>query len=99
MYIDQNRKWIVNGTDFGTVNANVLGTIDEDMIFGGVRSGYAIRLYRIKLYGLNGTLIRDLIPVRVGSGSSFEGAMLDTVERKVYRNAGTGSFIIGPEAT
>lgn len=95
MYIDQDRKWIINGTDFGTVNADVLGTVDEDMIFGGIRSGYnrngAIRLYCIKLYGLNGILIRDMIPVRKGG----VGYMYDRVSGQLFRNQGTGAFGYG----
>ena len=39
--------------------------------------------------------IRSYKAIRVGSGSTWEGAMLDTVERKVYRNAGTGAFLYG----
>ena len=97
MYIDQERKWIVNSTDYGTVNADILGTVDEDMIFGGARSNYertgAIRLYCIKLYGLNGTLVRDLIPVRVGQ----VGYMYDRVSKKLFGNQGTGSFVLGPD--
>ncbi len=41
------------------------------------------------------TSIATYTPIRVGSGSTWEGAMLDTVERKVYRNAGTGAFLYG----
>ena len=54
----------------------------------------AIRFYSLKIS--NGTTpVRDYVPIRVGSGSTWEGAMLDTVERKVYRNAGTGAFLYG----
>ena len=35
-------------------------------------------------------------PIRVGSGSTWEGALLDEVSHRVYRNAGTGPFVIGP---
>lgn len=44
------------------------------------------------------TLVRDYIPVRFTNelGQS-EGAMYDRVSRKLFRNAGTGSFIIGPD--
>ena len=54
---------------------------------------------RAKLYGYkpfnNGVLVRDYQPIRVGSGSTWEGALLDNVSRKVYRNAGTGNFGYG----
>ena len=45
----------------------------------------------------SGATVRDFRAIRVGSGSTWEGAMLDTVERKVYRNAGTGAFTYGPD--
>lgn len=45
----------------------------------------------------DGVLVRDFIPVRVGSGSSAVGCMYDRVSRKLFRNAGTGSFTIGPD--
>ena len=49
-----------------------------------------------KIYGFkiweNGILVRDMIPVRVGS----EGAMYDRVSGQLFRNAGTGAFVIGP---
>lgn len=37
--------------------------------------------------------IFDLLPVRIGS----TGYMLDTVSGELFRNAGTGSFILGPD--
>ena len=52
-----------------------------------------------KLYGAEITVGSDVAnnykPIRVGSGSTWEGALLDTVERKVYRNMGTGAFAYG----
>ena len=50
-----------------------------------------------KIYGFkiweNSILVRDMIPVRVGS----EGAMYDRVSRQLLRNQGTGAFVIGPD--
>ena len=44
------------------------------------------------------TLVRDFIPVRfTNSDGVQEGAMYDRVSRQLFRNAGTGSFIIGPD--
>jgi hypothetical protein len=43
----------------------------------------------------NGVLDLDYIPVRVGSGSSWEGAMMDVLTRRIYRNDGTGAFTYG----
>lgn len=45
------------------------------------------------LYDTQGNKIRDFIPVRVG----MEGAMMDKLTRKIYRNQGTGAFKIGAD--
>ncbi len=49
--------------------------------------------------GLGGVLVRDFIPVRVGSGSSAVGYMFDRMSGKLFGNAGTGAFTIGPDAS
>lgn len=41
----------------------------------------------------NGALVRDFIPVRVGT----VGYMYDRVSRRLFGNSGTGAFIIGPD--
>ena len=57
----------------------------------GTVSQYAnyIRLHSLKYGGLNED--HDLVPVRVGT----EGAMMDVLTRRIYRNAGTGAFTYG----
>ena len=54
----------------------------------------------LALYGFsareNDTLIQDIIPVLDLSGRP---AMYDKVSGQLYRNAGTGAFIIGPDKT
>ena len=57
------------------------------IIFGKARIAYS------KIYD-NGVLLRDFIPVRVGS----VGYMYDKVSGQLFRNAGTGAFILGPDA-
>ena len=47
-----------------------------------------------KFYDASGKLLRDFAPVRVGS----EGAMMDRLTNKIYRNAGTGAFLRGSDA-
>ena len=45
------------------------------------------------------TLIRDLIPVRFTNElHESEGAMYDRVSKTLFRNAGTGKFIVGADA-
>lgn len=52
----------------------------------------------------NSALVRDFIPVRVGSGSSAVGYLYDRANptggqlgNGLYPNAGTGAFVIGPD--
>ena len=48
------------------------------------------RVYRMKMWA-DSTLVRFFLPVRVGT----EGAMMDVLTRRIYRNAGTGAFTYG----
>lgn len=52
------------------------------------------RIYSCKIY-VNGVLVRDYIPVRKGT----VGHMYDRVSGELFRNAGTGAFAIGPDAS
>ena len=52
-----------------------------------------LRLYSCKIYD-NGTLVRDFVPCKNPSG---EVGLYDTVTERFYGNAGTGSFVAGPE--
>lgn len=61
-----------------------------------VISPVSIRLYACEIH-IGGVLVRDFIPVRVGSGSSAVGYMYDRVSGALFRNAGTGAFVIGPD--
>ena len=42
---------------------------------------------------IDGVLVRDFIPVRVGQ----VGYMYDRVSGQLFGNAGTGAFIVGPD--
>lgn len=47
-----------------------------------------------------GTVLFDAIPVRFTNENGVsEGAMYDRVSGKLFRNVGTGAFIIGPDKT
>ena len=61
---------------------------------GGVEFQSSIRLYSLKFYQ-DGVLAADYRPVRVGD----VGYLYDHVSGQLYRNAGTGAFIIGPDKT
>ena len=61
---------------------------------GSITKYSGVRIAALRLYS-NGVLVRDYQPVRVGSGSTWEGAMMDVLTRRIYRNAGTGAFSYG----
>lgn len=55
------------------------------------------RYWRVSIWK-NDELVRDFQPVRITNEySEIEGAMYDRVSGEVFRNSGTGSFIIGPD--
>ena len=58
-----------------------------------------MRLYYLKM-SKDGSSVRDFIPVRfTNSLGVSEGAMYDRVSGQLFRNAGTGAFVIGPDKT
>jgi hypothetical protein len=54
------------------------------------------RLYSFS-QSVDGVLVRDFIPVRVGSGAGAVGYLFDRVSGTLFGNAGTGAFGIGPD--
>lgn len=59
--------------------------------------GFLCDFGRVQMF-VGDTPVRDFIPVRfTNSNGQSEGAMYDRVSRKLFRNAGTGSFTIGPD--
>ena len=67
--------------------------------FGRLNNGNPNDLLKGKIFSLKiydgDTPARKFLPVRVGTGSTWEGAMMDVLTRKVYRNQGTGAFTYG----
>lgn len=57
-----------------------------------LRGASSIKYFQIER---NGVLLRDFIPVRVGS----VGYLFDRVSGTIFGNAGTGAFTIGPDKT
>lgn len=86
---------VINGV---TYNYNgTVGTFSSARtikIFAGDSGNAPIStcIYYFKISN-NGTLVRDLIPVRVGT----TGYMYDRVSGKLFSNSGTGSFVLGPD--
>ena len=56
----------------------------------------ASKVYSLKMWQ-GGTLVRDIAPVRVGSGSSAVGYLYDRVSGELFGNAGMGAFVLGPD--
>lgn len=53
-----------------------------------------VRIYDFKIYQ-NSTLVRDFIPVRIGS----VGYMYDKVTKQLFANKGTGNFVLGNDVS
>lgn len=64
-------------------------------LLGGVGERYpcSAKLYSCQFYD-NGTLVRDYVPCVTSDG---EIGLWDMVEDKFYGNAGTGTFVAGPD--
>ena len=63
---------------------------------GSLSSAFYGRLYSAFLDDTRGE-VRDFVPVR--NATTNEGAMCNILTGDIYHNAGTGSFIIGPDKT
>jgi len=77
-------------------SANIASNTSETIYLfagnnGGTVYGQCACLIRGFTISNSGTLILRLLPVRVGT----EGAMMDVLTRRIYRNAGTGAFTYG----
>lgn len=78
-------------SDFSTdVDMLLFGMLQAN---GSIQVAPGLRIYRAKIYS-GSTLVRDFMPVRVGT----EGGMYDAVTKTVFRNAGTGDFIKGADS-
>lgn len=52
------------------------------------------------VFSVDNTILGSFIPVRFTNEDGVsEGAMYDKVSGRLYRNAGTGAFVIGPDKT
>ena len=61
---------------------------------GGINS-FLCKIGHVQIYQ-NGMPTRAFVPIRVGTdATSWEGAMMDVLTRRIDRNAGTGAFTYG----
>jgi len=82
----------VNGVTFSYYIANNVNLA----LFGSTASNRKIedaKLYSAKIYN-NDTLLRDFVPAKNSSGVI---GMYDTVSGNFFTNAGSGTFVAGPE--
>ena len=101
--IFQTTQFSVNGTVYSTGATSVSTSSDRINIFRAVNGSSQYdnnpncRFYYFQI-SKGGTLVRDFIPVRFKNENGVqEGAMYDRVTKQLFRNAGTGSFIIGDD--
>ena len=56
-----------------------------------------LKFYSFKIWD-NNVLVRDFIPVRfMNELGQTEGAMYDRISGELFRNQGTGAFVVGPD--
>ncbi len=74
-------------------------TTSDNLILFGTRQGSLLNRtasgFKYCKIWESSTPVLDYVPVRVGSGSTWEGAMMDVLTRRIYRNQGTGAFGYG----
>lgn len=90
-------KIMINGTVYTSSQPNNVTSSNNSSIYlfcaGSSKESYlAGRIGYVKIY-INNVLVRDFIPVRVGS----VGYMYDKVSKQLFGNEGTGDFILGPD--
>lgn len=93
----KNGSYSVNGTTYSSTSQSSFPTAAKFLLFacrdgnGNVfLSKISIKIIQIRH---NGVLIRDMIPVRVGT----TGYMYDRVSGQMFGNDGTGDFVVGPD--
>lgn len=92
-----NNPNIYNGFTATTGNvALLIDNTNNSMIY---TSPLKAKLYYFMMM-MDGVIVCDLQPVRFTNENGVsEGAMYDRVSGALFRNAGTGAFVIGPDAS
>ena len=95
IFIDSTSKtFLVNGIEGTFVDEPTEFSHDYTLcLFSNAGlNGAVVKIYTAKFWD-NGILVRDFIPVRIGS----VGYMYDRVSGKLFGNKGTGNFTLGPD--
>lgn len=93
MIIDGNKLSITDSTFSNNYNIYIFALNNSGNLAGNTNQ--STRVLRIKTFRMHdgNTFVRDYIPVRVGN----VGYIYDKVSGKLFGNAGTGNFILGPD--
>ena len=95
--LDVDSAQVIAVGNSGTINrSSTLGLFCRER-YGSGADAYMYGKIAYARFYYNGALVRDFIPVRIGSGSSAVGAMYDRVTKKLFRNKGTGAFKWGSD--
>ena len=97
IYSDKNKCYI-NGELVVTATYTTFTSPVNMYIFnnnnnGSLSGGSSAKLYNCSIYD-NGVLIRKFIPCKNASGTV---GLYDSVNNQFYQNAGSGTFVAGPE--
>ena len=101
-YDREGRIFVVNGNIMATSSPSDFSQ-HKILIGKSMRQGYgelpSLKTAHIKIH-IGDNPVRDFIPVRfTNENRETEGAMFDKVSGQLFRNAGTGTFAIGPDKT
>lgn len=88
--IDSTTTEVIN-KETGTTNNNNICIFNRSMT-NVISRNIGLKIYDFQIYD-HGTLVRDYIPVRVGT----VGYLYDRVSGELFGNAGTGSFTLGAD--
>ena len=89
LYVDDELTATVPQTTFTSSQPLYIGAMNSS---GTASFYFRGRFGAVKIYQ-NGVLVRDFIPVRKGA----VGYLYDRVSGKLFGNAGTGDFVLGPD--
>lgn len=96
--MDAGREVLLDGMQILSLSGTYdFSTNSQTLLLFRGRTYHKARIYSFLVYD-NEALVCDFIPVRfTNEQGQSEGAMYDRVSGALFRNAGTGVFIIGPD--